>query len=45
MKGVWCLDPDEALSPGQADEITRVYSMYPNLSDDAFAAKFLANEG
>lgn len=45
MKGVWCLDPDEALSPGQADEITRVYSMYPHLSDDAFAAEFLANEG
>ena len=45
MKGVWCLDPTEALSPGQADEITRVYSMYPHLSDDAFAAEFLANEG
>ena len=28
-----------------ADEITRVYSMYPHLSDDAFAAEFLANEG
>lgn len=36
MAGTWCLDPDEALSPGQAQEIDRVYRMYPELSDDAF---------
>ena len=36
MKGVWCLDPHEKLSPGQNDEITRVYQAYPHLNDDAF---------
>lgn len=41
MKGIWCLDPDETLSPGQAGEISRVYAMYPHLNDDAFVAEFL----
>ena len=41
MDGVWCLDPKEALGPGQAEEITRVYRMYPELSDDAFVQAFL----
>jgi hypothetical protein len=36
LVGRWCLDPGEALSPGQAQEIDRVYSDYPQLSDDAF---------
>lgn len=36
MPGTWCLDPDETLSPGQAEEIDRVYRMYPSLSDDDF---------
>lgn len=30
------LDPDEALSPGQAAEIDRVWNSYPHLNDDAF---------
>ena len=38
LRGVWCLDPDEVLSPGQADEITRVCRAYPELTDDAFVA-------
>jgi dihydrodipicolinate synthase/N-acetylneuraminate lyase len=33
-----CLDPHEVLSPGQADEITRVYHAYPHLNDDSFVA-------
>ena len=33
LEGVWCLDPNEALSPGQAEEITRVMGMYPHLCD------------
>src|SRR4051812_5956 len=33
LDGVWCLDPDEALSPGQADEITRVERAYPEVTD------------
>ena len=36
MEGTWCLNPDEELSPGQAEEIDRVYRMYPHLNDDAF---------
>lgn len=41
MKGTWCLNPDEALSEGQAEEIDRVYAMYPDLNDDAFVKAHL----
>ena len=44
MKGIWCLDPNEGLSPGQSEEIDRVYRMYPDLNDDAFAARFLERD-
>ena len=33
-----CLDPAETLSPGQADELTRVAAAYPDLTDDAWIA-------
>lgn len=36
MKGTWCLNPDETLSEGQAEEITRVSESYPHLNDDEF---------
>jgi len=36
MKGVWCLNPKEVLSPGQSEEIDRVYLSYPHLNDDKF---------
>lgn len=36
LEGRWCLDPHEELSPGQAEEIDRVYRAYPHLNDDAF---------
>ena len=36
LEGIWCLDPDETLGPGQAAEIDRVYAAYPHLNDDAF---------
>lgn len=36
MDGRWCLDPNEDLSPGQLDEINRVYNDYPHLCDDEF---------
>jgi hypothetical protein len=32
------LDPDEAMSPGQAAEIDRVRAAYPDLADDGFVA-------
>lgn len=42
MAGVWCLDPAETLSPGQAEEIGRVCRDYPHLNDDEFVRKNLA---
>lgn len=41
MEGIWCLDPEETLSPGQAEEIERVYKMYPHLNDDEFVKENL----
>lgn len=42
LAGRWCLDPGEDLSPGQMEEIDRVYAAYPALNDDAFVASHLA---
>lgn len=39
LDGIWCLDPDETLGPGQAVEIDRVYADHPELNDDDFVAK------
>ena len=39
LEGTWCLDPAEGLSPGQAAELTRVATDYPQLVDDAFVAQ------
>ncbi len=41
LEGIWCLDPEETLSPGQASEIDRVYAAYPHLHDDAFVREHL----
>lgn len=38
LAGIWCLDPNETLSPGQAEELTRITQDYPHLTDDAFVA-------
>lgn len=43
MDGLWCLDPNEKLSPGQMAEIDRVWQAYPHLRDDAFIAEHLAS--
>jgi hypothetical protein len=37
----WCLNPAEGLSPGQADELSRVARDYPHLTDDSFMAEHL----
>src|ERR1041385_869810 len=37
----WCLDPKEDLSPGQSEEIDRVYKAYPHLPDDDFVKEHL----
>jgi hypothetical protein len=41
LDGIWCLDPDEQLSIGQAGEIDRVHSAYPQLNDDRFVQEGL----
>ena len=41
LKSIRCLDPDEALSEGQNEAISRVYKAYPHLNDDDFVKKGL----
>jgi len=41
LEGTWCLNPDEVLSPGQAEELDRVHAGYPEMNDDAFVAENL----
>jgi len=39
LAGTWCLDPREHLSPGQLEDIDRVLTAYPHLTDDAWVAE------
>ncbi|WP_435005067.1 dihydrodipicolinate synthase family protein [Tundrisphaera lichenicola] len=41
LEGLWTLDPDEGLGPGQLAEIDRIYAAYPHLNDDDFVAAHL----
>lgn len=41
LQGIWCLNPDEAMSPGQGAELDRVIAHYPHLCDDEFVAENL----
>ena len=41
MKGIWCLDANQGLSPGQAEEIALACDRYPDLHDDAFVREHL----
>lgn len=36
LEGIWTLKREEVLSPGQYEEIDRVYAAYPHLNDDDF---------
>jgi len=36
LEGIWCLDPDEGLGPGQTAELDRVCRRYAHLTDDDF---------
>jgi len=42
LEGTWCLDPNERLSPGQSEEIDRVYREHADLADDDFVRANLA---
>jgi hypothetical protein len=44
LEGRWCLNPEEELSPGQMEEIDRVCTLYPHLTDDAFVKEFLSKQ-
>ena len=44
IEGRWCLNADEELSPGQMEEIDRIYKMYPQNKDDAFIKEFLEKD-
>lgn len=35
LDGIWCLNPNESLSPGQSSEIDRVLRAYPSLTQHA----------
>ena len=41
LEGIWCLDKEEILSPGQLQEINRVTSQYSYLTDNEFVKDFL----
>jgi dihydrodipicolinate synthase/N-acetylneuraminate lyase len=41
LEGIRTLNQDEKLSPGQKEEIDRVYAVYPHLNDDDFVAENL----
>lgn len=41
LAGRWCLDPREDLSPGQMEEIDRIYDCYRRLNDDEFVRENL----
>ncbi|MDC6366813.1 MULTISPECIES: dihydrodipicolinate synthase family protein [Flavobacteriaceae] len=39
LEANYTLNPNEKLSPGQKEEIDRVYAAYPDLNDDAFVSE------
>ncbi|MBO5232347.1 MAG: dihydrodipicolinate synthase family protein [Clostridia bacterium] len=43
MKTLNCINPNEVLSCGQAEEIERIYDMYPQLVDDDFVKENIEN--
>ncbi len=45
LKGIWCLNPQEVLSAGQAEELDRIAEMYPHLTDNEFVKDFLKRHG
>lgn len=42
LEGIWCLDPQEGLSPGQAQALDRVAREHSELTDDSFVRQHLA---
>lgn len=44
LEGVWCLNPKEKLSEGQAAEIDRVTAQYKQWTDDAYVKEFILKD-
>ena len=44
MKGTWCLNSNEVLSDGQADEIDRLWNLYNEIADDDFVKEFISKD-
>src|SRR3954468_3008995 len=44
LEGRWCLDRKEEVSPGQVEEIDRLYKMYPANVDDDFVKQFIERD-
>ncbi len=44
LEGIWCLNPSEKLSPGQMQEIDRIYKQYPQFTDDDFVKQFISSQ-
>ncbi|MDR2915922.1 MAG: dihydrodipicolinate synthase family protein [Tannerella sp.] len=44
LKGIWCLNPKEKLSEGQAGEIDRVISQYQKWTDDDYVKEFIKKD-
>ena len=44
LEGIWCLNPLEKLSPGQMEEIDRIYKQYPQFTDDDFVKQFISSQ-
>lgn len=41
LEGLWTLNPNERLSPGQSEALDRIHQAYPSLNDDAFVKENL----
>src|SRR5207237_750213 len=41
LEGIWCLDHNQSLGPGQRQQIDRVCRAYPHLTDDTFVRENL----
>ncbi len=44
MDGVWCLNPNERLSPGQTEELDRVTAQYKQWTDDEYVKEFILSD-
>ncbi|MBR3968192.1 MAG: dihydrodipicolinate synthase family protein [Clostridia bacterium] len=44
MTSLHCLNPNEVLSDGQAEEIDRLWQAYPEVADDDFVKSFVAKD-